>query len=71
MIQEIKAPMSGKILKIFTNVGDAVYEDDFLVMIEAMKMENPITAPVDGTVKKINVKENDKVEADEVIMVIE
>jgi acetyl-CoA carboxylase biotin carboxyl carrier protein len=71
MLQKIKAPMSGKILQIFTNVGDVVSEDDYLVMIEAMKMENPITAPVDGTVKEINVKVNDKVEADEVIMVIE
>ena len=38
-------------------VGDAVKEDEELVILEAMKMENPIVAPSNGTVKEIKVKE--------------
>ncbi|MBW2651372.1 MAG: biotin/lipoyl-binding protein, partial [Deltaproteobacteria bacterium] len=53
------------------NVGDEVKEDDELLILEAMKMENPICAPADGTVKEIKVKEKDVVEADQLLVVIE
>jgi acetyl-CoA carboxylase biotin carboxyl carrier protein len=51
-------------------VGDQVKEDDEVIMLEAMKMENPIYAPADGTVKEIKVKVSDSVETDQVMMVI-
>jgi len=52
-------------------VGDEVKEDDEVIILEAMKMENPIFAPSDGTVKEIKIKEKDSVEADQVLMVLE
>jgi acetyl-CoA carboxylase biotin carboxyl carrier protein len=71
MSVELKAPMPGKILEVLVKVGDKVKEDDEVIMLEAMKMENPIYAPADGTVKEIKVKANDSVETEQVMMVIE
>ena len=51
-------------------VGDQVQYEDELMILEALKMENPIYAPVDGTVSEIKVAENDAVEANQVLMVI-
>ncbi len=70
MSVEVKAPMPGKILEVLVNVGDQVKEDDEVLMLEAMKMENPIYAPAGGTVKEIKVKANDSVETDQLMMVI-
>jgi len=63
--------MPGKILEVLVKVGDQVKEDDEVVMLEAMKMENPIYAPAGGTVKEIKVKANDSVETEQVMIVIE
>lgn len=71
MSVDVCAPMPGNILEILVNVGDAVKEDDELLILEAMKMENPIYAPADGTVKEIKVKVKDSVEADQVLMILE
>ncbi|MCK9364282.1 MAG: acetyl-CoA carboxylase biotin carboxyl carrier protein subunit [Syntrophales bacterium] len=71
MSEEVKAPMPGKILEVLVNIGDQVNEDDELIILEAMKMENPIYAPVGGTVKEIKVKANDSVDTDQLMMVIE
>ena len=68
---ELRAPMPGKILEVMVNVGDKVNEDDEVIMLEAMKMENPIYAPAGGTVKEIKVKANDSVETEQIMMVIE
>lgn len=70
MSEEVLAPMAGKILKILVNVGDAVKEDDEVIILEAMKMEHPLNCYSDGTVKEIRVKEGDSVEADAVLAVI-
>jgi biotin carboxyl carrier protein len=71
MSVEVRAPMPGKILEVLVKVGDQVKEDDEVVMLEAMKMENPIYAPADGTVKEIKVKANDSVETEQLMIVIE
>lgn len=71
MSVEVKAPMPGKILEVMVKVGDSVNEDDEVLMLEAMKMENPIYAPAGGTVKEIRVKTNDSVETEQVMLVIE
>jgi len=71
MSVEVKAPMPGKILEVLVNVGGQVNEDDELLILEAMKMENPIYAPAGGTVKEIKVKAGDSVDTDQLMMVIE
>jgi biotin carboxyl carrier protein len=71
MSVDVKAPMPGKILEVMVKVGDKVNEDDELLILEAMKMENPIYAPAGGTVKEIKVKANDSVDTDQLMMVLE
>jgi biotin carboxyl carrier protein len=68
---EILAPLSGKIIRIEIKQGASVKEDDEAFIIEAMKMETPITVPCDGVVKEIKVAEGADVEADQVLAVIE
>ena len=49
----ISAPMPGTVVKVNVSVGQAVKEGDVLCVLEAMKMENDITATKAGTVKQI------------------
>ena len=70
MSEEITAPLAGKIWKILVKVGDQVQVDDELMILEAMKMENPVYAPVDGKIAEIKVAEGDQVEANQVLIVI-
>ena len=71
MATEVQAPLAGNIWEVLVNVGDSVEEDDELVIIEALKMENPVYAPADGTVKEIKVAKGDIVEEDDVLIIIE
>ena len=71
MSEDVTAPMSGKVWKILVKVGDTVEYEDELMILEAMKMENPIYAPADGKVAAINVAEGDQVEPNQVLIVIE
>jgi 3-methylcrotonyl-CoA carboxylase alpha subunit len=58
----MSAPMPGVVLKILVNVGDDVAKGAPLLILEAMKMEHPITAPRDGKVASINCKEGEMVQ---------
>ncbi len=55
----------------FVKKGDTVSEGDTLVIIEAMKVMNPIKAPKSGTVVQIAVENAQPVEFGEVLVVIE
>jgi len=70
MSEEITAPLAGKIWKILVKVGDQVQVEDELMILEAMKMENPVYAPVDGKIAEIKVSEGDQVEPNQVLIVI-
>ena len=59
----VEAPMPGSVFRIDVKVGDAVKAGDSLVVIEAMKMENPVLAPKDGKVVAVNVGQGDVVVA--------
>jgi acetyl-CoA carboxylase biotin carboxyl carrier protein len=56
--------------KPFIEVGDAVKAGDTLLIVEAMKVMNPITAPAGGVVKKILVADAQPVEFDQPLVVI-
>ena len=66
----VAAPLPGRLTRVRLKAGDAVKEDEELVILEAMKMENPIVAPGNGTVKEIKVKEGDKVNTSQVLVVL-
>ena len=63
--------MSGMIARILVNVGDQIDEDDELLILEAMKMENPIFSTAGGVVKEIKVKVGQSVDANQVLVLIE
>lgn len=57
----VNAPMPGLVLKLSVASGTTVKRGDKIVVLEAMKMENDITAPVDGVISYA-VKQGDSVE---------
>ena len=62
------APMPGKIVSINVKDGQKVKSGENLLVLEAMKMENLITASKDAKIKKISVKPNDAVEVDQILI---
>jgi glutaconyl-CoA/methylmalonyl-CoA decarboxylase subunit gamma len=67
----IESPMPGKIISIKIKVGDNVKEDDELMILEAMKMENPIVAPISGRIAELNVSVNATVTTGQTLAVIQ
>ncbi len=67
----VKSNMQGMILEMKVGRGDEVKAGQVLLVLEAMKMENPITSPRDGTVSDIFVDTGDTVLSGDVLMVIE
>lgn len=65
------APMPGKIIAVPVAVGDSVSAGQTLVVLEAMKMEHPLTAPDDGVVAEVRVDVGDQVDTDAVLIVLE
>jgi acetyl-CoA carboxylase biotin carboxyl carrier protein len=55
----------------FVKVGDAVRQGQTLLIIEAMKVMNPVTAPKAGKVAQVLVRDGQPIEFGEVLMVIE
>lgn len=66
----IMAPMPGKIVDILIDENAEVNVGDPILVLEAMKMQNEITAHVAGTIKKINIKQEDTVLKDDVLIEI-
>ena len=61
-------PMPGLIVSVNVAVGQEVKAGETLAIVEAMKMENVLTAEQDVTVKKINAKKGDSLALDDVIL---
>ena len=66
----VKAPMPGNILKISVTVGQKVSEGETLLVLEAMKMENEVTADRSGTVTGIIAAKGQTVETGDPLVVI-
>jgi acetyl-CoA/propionyl-CoA carboxylase biotin carboxyl carrier protein len=67
----VTVPMQGTIVKVPVAPGDAVDEGDTICVLEAMKMENTITAEKAGTIGEIRVSVGDSVGAGDVVATID
>jgi pyruvate carboxylase subunit B len=67
----IKSNMQGMVLKVNVSRGASVKKGDTLLVLEAMKMENPIHSPVDGKVIEIFVDTGDVVQTGDVLLVVQ
>lgn len=70
-VNDIKAPMPGMILEVSAKQGDQVSEGDYLLVLEAMKMENTMTAPRDGVVKMVHVEKGETVDKGQLLIEME
>jgi len=59
---DVRAPIPGLITKVLLKAGDAVKKDQPVLCLDAMKLENEISAPRDGTVRSIEVQPGQAVE---------
>ena len=67
----IKAVMPGVVVETLVELGDEVVEGQPLLILEAMKMQNEVTAPIRGTVSSIHCEDGMSVEANVPLIVIE
>ena len=67
----IIAPMPGKIVDIFLNEGDLVNAGEPILTLEAMKMQNEISADCNGVIQKIRVSPGQSVMKDELLIEIQ
>ena len=67
----VKAPMDGAIVDVRVNTGDRVSKGQLLLVLEAMKMEHPLTAGIDGVIKGVQVLAGDQVRNRQVLLEIE
>ena len=77
-VDAVKSPMVGTVFlsaepggKVFVAPGDTVKAGDTLMIIEAMKVMNPILAPKAGTVRQLLVADAQPVEYDQPLVVID
>ncbi|MEW5785329.1 MAG: biotin/lipoyl-containing protein [Bacillota bacterium] len=66
----VPAPMPGSIVNVSVKTGDTVEEDAVLLILEAMKMENEITAPKAGQVVQVLVEKGATVNSGDPLIVI-
>lgn len=67
----VTVPMQGTIVRVLVSVGDTVEAGQTICVLEAMKMENAITADKNGTVTELRVTEGSSVGGGDVVAVIE
>jgi acetyl-CoA carboxylase biotin carboxyl carrier protein len=70
-VEELKAPMVGKIIEVMVESGAAVEEEDEVVLLESMKMQIPITIPRAGIVREIRIKPGDTVQEGDILLLFE
>lgn len=67
----VKAPMQSTVVKISVSVGDTVAEGDLLIVLEAMKMEQPMSAHKSGVVRSISAEVGVTIAAGTVLLELE
>lgn len=65
---EVRAPMTGRVVAVAVKPGAKAREGDLLLTIEAMKMEFKLAAPEDGVVTEVLCAEGDRVELGQLLV---
>lgn len=66
----ITAELAGRLISI-SDAGTSVNEGDEIALIEAMKMEIPVTSPAKGKIKTILVQPDEMVEEGQPLLILE
>ncbi|MGA7861243.1 MAG: biotin/lipoyl-containing protein, partial [Thermoplasmata archaeon] len=64
----VRPPMPGKVLEVRVRNGEKVRAGQVLLVVEAMKMRNEVTAPIEGEVSELHVVPGANVAAREVLL---
>ena len=67
----VTAPMQGTVIKVNVEEGQEVEESDIVLVLEAMKMEQPLTAHKEGIISKLSVGVGQTVASGQNLCVIE
>lgn len=67
----LRAPMPGQIVDVLVALGDAVTKGQRLLVLEAMKTQQPLVAPFDGTVAELGAAKGDQVDEGRVLARVE
>jgi 3-methylcrotonyl-CoA carboxylase alpha subunit len=68
---ELRAPMTGMILKVNVAIGDSIKAGDVAAILESMKMELRIASETGGVVTAVNCRAGETVERNAVVVVVE
>lgn len=68
--RELRAPMTGRVVKLAAAAGQRVRAKDILVVLEAMKMEYRLVAPRDGVVESTGCSEGERVDLGRVLVTL-
>ena len=69
--QKLEAPLPGKVIKVAVAPGQSVSAGDLLAVVEAVKMEHPITAPFAGKVTAVHFQAGDPVDKGDLLLDLE
>jgi biotin carboxyl carrier protein len=67
----VVSPLAGVVVSVLVRAGEEVQKGQELVILEAMKMENRITAPFAASVGTVNVSQGDSVTEGHLLLVLE
>lgn len=68
---QIRSPMPGMIVEVFVSKGDTVVKGQKLLVLEAMKTQQPFSAPFDGVVTEVGARAGKQVAEGAILVVVE
>ena len=69
-LEEVSAAFTANVWEVKCKAGQEVKKGDTLVILEAMKMEYPVTSPINGKIVEINVESNSLAQQGDVLVTI-
>lgn len=68
---EFRAPMPGMIVDVLVAEGDSVVQGQKILVLEAMKTQQPFNAPFDGVVTRLNAIKGIQVSGEDLLAIVE